>query len=118
MFLLLLWAWLRLRGASFDLPGGGASASFDVAGDVVRVGAKLPQAGDALGSLGDAGDAAIPLALVAPGGAILFWSVFVIYSAPLLFAELLVDGALAVSLFQAHTLGQVLQHRHDAKSRN
>jgi hypothetical protein len=183
VFLLLLWIWLRVRRSTVDLvtsggdaaqppvpdfagaggsfDGGGASANFEVAlevADAVDVAtADASGVGDAIGSVGDAGDAAIPLALLALVGAILFSSLFVIYSAPLLFAELMVDGVLAASLYrrltgldqrhwlesalrrtwwpfvvttmvvvaagwgmgryapEAHTLGEVLKHRHEAR---
>jgi len=114
-FLSLLWGWLQTRrdggdlssvDGSFDAPdpvwrgqggsfdGGGASGDY-APSDVPDV----PGAGDALGAV-DAGDAAIPLAVLLLAAGILFSSLFVIYSAPVLFAELLVDGVLAAGLYR------------------
>lgn len=116
-FLLLLWGWLRLRGDSFDVPtfdsapaparawsgqggsfdGGGASADVDLSDFVPAT--DTPAVGDALGAV-DAGDAAIPLAVLLLVVGIVCSSFFVIYSAPVLFSELLVDGVLAASLYR------------------
>lgn len=122
VFLFLLWLWLRTRaddyleaadivdalplpsgpggsvpsfggkGGQFD--GGGASGSFD--------GAPEPASGigEVLGGAAEADEFAIPLLLLALVGALLLSSVFMIYSAPALFAELLVDAALSASLYR------------------
>lgn len=91
--------------------GGGASSSFqfddslpspslpDVGGDGVG---KL---GEAVGEVvGGADEGAIPLALIllvaALAAVLLLASLYVIYLAPALFAELLVDGALSASLYR------------------
>lgn len=129
MFLFLLWIWIRTRGDGIDgnadlggvdmpapdLPvfsgrggsfdGGGASGDyrdsasmFDGMGDTIdNVTGGI---GDTVGEVaGASDDAAIPIALVLLGLAILFSSLFVVWSAPVLFAELLVDGALAAGLY-------------------
>jgi hypothetical protein len=127
-FLMLLWLWLRTsagdyadvpdiagldpgapgahhcfvgEGGSFD--GGGASGNFD-AGDASILGDMPKGLGDTLGATGDADELAIPLAvllLLAGLALALFVSCFsVISSAPLLLAELMVDGALSAGLYR------------------
>lgn len=128
MFLFILWVWLRWladrgdggdvgdlvdlggwdgqsspipvfegEGGSFD--GGGASGSFEVNGaDPVAA----PDASSSMldGVDVDPGDAAIPLAVVGLIAGVLFCALFVVYAAPVLFAELLVDGLLSASLYR------------------
>jgi hypothetical protein len=101
-----------MRGAGGAFDGGGASASYDVAsgasdmgaadaaGGVGDVGDVAGVAGDAAGAAGDAAGPLLVLAVLALAAGIVFSSVFVIYSAPVLFAELLVDGALAAGLYR------------------
>ena len=147
VFLGLLWLWLRSRpDASLDFPsygeagsspcgdsagsdfsggggsggGGGASGNFDSA-----QGLPIESANDSLGeSISAVGEVAsgadelvIPLALIAGIGFLLLSSLWVVYSAPVLFAELLVDGVLAASLYRRlrglesrHWLQTALQH--------
>lgn len=119
-FLLLLWLWLRTRAEDYaDVPdllnasppspgscagtysgqggqsgGGGASASFDDGA------AEADAVGDALASAAEAEEFAIPLVLVVLVGALLLSSFVMVYSAPVLFAELLVDGVLSASLYR------------------
>lgn len=163
----------EFRGAGGMFDGGGASGNFDVSAgtlDLADSASSAAGAGDLAGGVGDvaggvgeaagaAGDAAAPLAVfavVALAAGIVFSSFFVIYSAPVLFAELLVDGMLAAGLYrglrgidqrhwmesalrrtfvpfllttlfvtsvgwgmgryapEAHSIGQVLQHRAHA----
>lgn len=129
VFLLLLWLWLRTRAEDYvDVPdlsglvpsrcdkgpdgavfkgkggeadGGGASGWFDSA-DACGAGAAEPGdvVGNALDTAAEAEEFAIPLVVIVLLGAALFSSLFVVYSAPLLFAELLVDGMLAASLYK------------------
>jgi hypothetical protein len=130
VFLMLLWLWIRTSaadyaevmditglvpdstgthhcyaggGGSFD--GGGASGNFAIDGGGDTMLGDMPKGlGDTLGAAGDADELAIPLAvlLLAAGlVVVLLVSCFsVIWSAPLLLAELMVDGALSVGLFQ------------------
>ncbi len=90
-------------GGSFD--GGGASASFDLASDTSSTLASAGEGigdsiGDKLSVLGEADEAAIPIAVIVLIGAIIMSSLFIIYSAPLLFAEIIVDGLLSASLYR------------------
>lgn len=127
VFLALLWLWMRMRKDDYlDVPdfshpnappanvhgdggesaGGGASAHWDaVDGDdsVVLESVETPTdsgIGDALGAAADTDEFAIPLFLVIALAAMVLSSLLVIWSAPVLFAELLVDGVLAASLYR------------------
>jgi hypothetical protein len=123
VFLMLLWVWLRWRGsdgadASPDLgPSGrgscdadyGKGGSFDGGGASGNYepseGGMLDSVGDgALDAVGSAEELLIPLALLAAICAALGAAVFMMFSlvssAPLLFAELLVDGLLSASLYR------------------
>lgn len=124
-FLLLLWLWLRTRvddyagladfggpapsgcgsgpayggqGGQFD--GGGASASFEAPTAGVALGDTGGAVGDALDTASEGGELAIPLLLLVLVGTLLFSSCYMIYSAPTLFAELLLDGMLSASLYR------------------
>jgi hypothetical protein len=127
MFLFLLWLWLRGRAEDFtDLPdlsgspssgsggsggcfggkggesgGGGVSGSFDGPSEHVSVvddpGGSV---GDALGAVAEAEEFAIPLVVLVLAAAMVCSSLFMIYTAPTLFAELVVDGVLSASLYR------------------
>lgn len=87
------------KGGGAD--GGGASGSFELAGEetsVVEGGHET--IGEALGAAAEAEEFSVPLIVIVLVAAAAFSSLFVIYSAPLLFAELLVDGVLAASLYR------------------
>ncbi|MES2900340.1 MAG: hypothetical protein V4723_11470 [Pseudomonadota bacterium] len=85
-------AGVRGGGGSFD--GGGASANFDVGSDATG------SVSEKLGVLAEAEEAAIPLAVIVLVCAIVLSSLFVIYSAPVLFAEIIVDGVLSAGLYR------------------
>lgn len=125
VFLVLLWLWLRTsasdyrdsidipvgwgrggQGAAPDAPGGefgggGASSRFadssDSGAPMVELPTTLP---DGLGSVAEADDLALPLVALAVLVALTLSLLFIVYSAPLLFAEILVDGVLAASLYR------------------
>jgi hypothetical protein len=128
VFLGLLWLWLQTRTSDWgdaatdtttdlDMPGagwsggggrtggGGASASFDSPSleDGV-LDAVADPVGKAIGSVADADEAAIPLAAIILVGALVavlvLSSLFVVWSAPVLFAELLVDSLLTAGLYR------------------
>mgnify|MGYP000909012363 CR=1 FL=1 len=127
-FLLLLWLWIRVRADDiFDLPnladlmpdgktsvhlpqfkagsggdfgGGGASGTFDgPASYSIESADSLPSLGDAVGAAADAEELAIPLLAVVLAAGLAFASLYVVYLAPVLFAELLVDGVLSYALY-------------------
>lgn len=100
---------LPRSGQGGDFGGGGATgdfsgpaytampsvdasdAPFDSVGEAV---------GDAAGSVGEADEFAIPLLAIALAVGLAFAALYVVYIAPVLFAELLVDGALSYALFR------------------
>jgi hypothetical protein len=126
VFLFLLWLWLRTRadqyvdpgvpdfgsfgsdapapaysgkGGTFD--GGGASGNFETSCDsYASVGGGSGLADGAISTVAEAEEFAIPLAVIFVVAAMFLSSLFMVYSAPVLFAELLVDGLLSASLFR------------------
>lgn len=124
VFLSLLWLWLRTNASDYvDIPGvpdilpsgcnvaqvsyaggggqfdgGGASGNFEFA--VGCENAADSPIGEALETAAQAEEFAVPLIVLVLVGAACLSSFFVIYSAPVLFAELLVDGVLAASLYK------------------
>jgi len=126
-FLGLLWLWLRTRAEDYvDFPdlsgipmpsrsgtkgdvfagkggeadGGGASGSFELAGEDTAVIETPDAVGEALGAAAQAEEFSVPLIVIVLVVAAALSSLLVVYSAPLLFAELLVDGMLAASLYR------------------
>ena len=128
-FLFLLWLWLRTQADDYldlpDLPnlvpnpaasdpsitfssggggdfgGGGASSSFDGAGTSSFSSTDAtPSIGDAAASSFDMDELAIPIIAAVLAIGLAFASLYVIYLAPALFAELLFDGALSYSLYR------------------
>jgi hypothetical protein len=137
VFLLLLWFWLRTNAADYldavpiggpngearhgaaELPrgddfacgggsfdGGGASAhvEFDVQDSAIDTIADKP-----LEVMAQAEEGAIPLAVLLLALGIALSSLFVVWSAPILFAEILVDALLAAGLYRRL---RVLEPRH------
>lgn len=90
-------------GGGGDFGGGGASGSFDgpssqsFAGVDDSTGDSI---GDALGSVGDADELAIPIIAIVFALGMAVASLYVVYLAPTLFAELLVDGVLSYTLYR------------------
>ncbi|MCE3263958.1 MAG: hypothetical protein K0R43_3037 [Pseudoduganella sp.] len=131
VFLLLLWLWLHTNtsdyldggfpgdtdadgadgacgfaggGGSFD--GGGASGNFELDAAAGGMDAIVDKP---LEVLDGADEVAIPLVVVLFGLGIALSSLFVIWSAPVLFAEILVDALLAAGLYRRL---RVLNPRH------
>jgi hypothetical protein len=85
------------KGGTFD--GGGASATFERPAKTSRAVDKGHAiGGKSSGAVAESDDFAIVLIIVLVIAAVLLSSLFVIYSAPALFAELMVDGFLSASL--------------------
>jgi len=102
-------------GGGGDFGGGGASASFDGPGSGWAGGEASPPSsssssiGDAVGSF-DAAELAIPLIAVALAVGLALASLYVVYVAPVLFAELLLDGALSYTLYRRLRAGDDSPH--------
>jgi hypothetical protein len=88
------------RGGEFD--GGGASGNFGgPSRSMPTSDSSSSSAGDVASSLDlDPGEAAIPIAVVILAIGLAFASLYVVYIAPVLFAELLFDGVLSYSLYR------------------
>ena len=129
-FVMLIWLWLRANasdyldlpdlaqviphgnasnattgfhsGAGGDFGGGGASGSFEAPSQVVSesMDPSFNSAGDVLGSVAEADELAIPIIAIALAFGLALASLWVVYIAPILFAEVLVDGALSYALFR------------------
>ncbi|WP_326540950.1 hypothetical protein [Pseudorhodoferax sp.] len=136
-FLFLVWLWLRTNASDYldlaDIPvpqprlprspidfasggggdfgGGGASAAFDGAAPAAETlaGAPTNALGEAASAAADGDELAIPLVVVALAIGLAVASLYVVYIAPVLFAEVLVDGALSYALFR-HLRGQDPAH--------
>ncbi|MET0226967.1 MAG: hypothetical protein ABW187_11035 [Dokdonella sp.] len=97
-FLLLLWAWLRSRPDDyFDAPDIG-----DLGGGWRYPQQKVDASGssDAFGSFDVGDDFALPVLVIAFVAIVACASLWIVYSAPILFAELLFDGVLAAGLYR------------------
>lgn len=125
-FLVLLWLWLRTKADDYvDVPdfsglvpsgpngsapsfeggghfgGGGASGSFDGPASFAPVDSDASPLSEAASALGDGADElAIPLFVMAMVLGLALASLYVVYTAPILFAELLVDGTLSWALYR------------------
>ncbi len=138
-FLFLIWLWLRTNaidyldvpdvpdvplrtrssqsapdfgsGGGGDFGGGGATGSFDGPATAIDQATSLPRpaVGNSVVSVADADELAIPLVAIALAIGIALASLYLVYIAPVLFAEVLVDGALSYALFR-HLRGQDPQH--------
>jgi hypothetical protein len=109
-------------GGGGDFGGGGASGAFDGPTSVtgrspapVSAEATEPASKATLSFPdADADELTIPLAVIALSATIAVASVYVVSIAPLLFAEVLVDGALSYALF--HRLRREQEQRHWLRS--
>lgn len=111
VFLFLLWLWLRTSAEDYadlaDLPSGSNSrnCSAECHGEVPVPG-EPPVSDDGgaisevIGGAAQAEELAIPLLLLIAVAAVAFSSLWIVYSAPSLFAELLVDGVLSATLYR------------------
>lgn len=128
VFLFLLWLWLRTNASDYtsldgnvpdfggtpsgggahlpgfrsggggDFGGGGADANFDAAGGASSLGDGLGNAaGDAVGGLDEL---AVPILAVILALGLALSSMYVVYVAPDLFAEILFDGTLSYTLYR------------------
>jgi hypothetical protein len=91
---------LKVRGRG---RGGGASGNFDTpVGSMHEEGVSslLNEAGKPLSAVAEAEEFAIPIFVVIFAIAIAVASLYVIYIAPLLLAEVMVDGVLSYALFR------------------
>ena len=95
----------RFAGQEGEFGGGGASGTFDHSPNPSQLDTSTslsdnePLSG-ALDAASGADELAIPLIVVALVLGVVFSSLFIVYSAPILFAELLFDGVLAASLYR------------------
>ncbi|MDH5178035.1 MAG: hypothetical protein OEZ39_19065 [Gammaproteobacteria bacterium] len=101
-------------GGGGSAGGGGASGGYDavVADGGVAESPSMLESGPAaevLGSAGDADELAVPLLVIALLLVILLSGIYVIYTAPVLFAELMVDGVIAAGLYRRI---RGLEYRH------
>jgi hypothetical protein len=138
-FLFLIWLWLRTKaedyldvlnipgsssssgkpsglpefnsGGGGDFGGGGASSAFEASAvPLDEAGASpLREIGESVGSVADADELVIPLLAIALAIGLAVASLYVVYIAPILFAEVLVDGTLSYVLFR-HLRGQDPPH--------
>lgn len=122
VFLLLLWLWLRTSAADYldlmplDGAGGspcasefaGGGGSFDGGGASGNVEFAIDDSDSAvdavldkpLAAVGEVDETAIPLVVILLALGIALSSLFVVWSAPILFAEILVDALLAAGLYR------------------
>lgn len=126
VFLFLLWLWLRTRAEDYadfpdisslpsgrggssaeycgkggDFGGGGATGHFDGMYEAPSPGAGFDApAGEALDAVACADEFTVPLLALGLLAALVLSSLWVVYTAPLLFAELMLDGILAAGLYR------------------
>jgi hypothetical protein len=128
-FLFLLWVWLRSSASDYvdspdpsnvdpgfgsdgtpdglcsggggDFAGGGASGSFDSPDSSSVVDSSMIPDVDV-----DAGEFVVPILAIVLALGLALASLYVVYIAPELFAELLLDGALSYTLYRRLTVGR------------
>lgn len=95
-----------ISGGGGDFGGGGASGSFDASAAPLDAplegssGSSLGVVKDAAEAVTDADEFTIPLVVIALAVGIAVASLYIVYIAPVLFAEVLLDGALSYVLLR------------------
>lgn len=112
VFLFLLWLWLRTSAENYiDVPNfSGVSSSNNTSvecqgkvsssGEVASIDDESGAVSEVVGGVAQAEELAIPLLAIMAIIALAFSSLWIVYSAPALFAELLVDGVLSAKLYR------------------
>ncbi|MDT7838223.1 hypothetical protein [Aquabacterium sp. OR-4] len=86
--------------ASFDAPAGPGAEALALPGSDTEVLLPLRPVGKAASALAEADDLALPLAVLGVVAGLALASLYVVYIAPVLLAEVLVDGALSYALLR------------------
>lgn len=92
---------IPFQGGGGSFGGGGAGGSFD--GPALPGSAELDigtPLGEAVGAVGEADELAVPIVAAIFAIGIALASLYVVYVAPVLFAELFVDGVLSYALYR------------------
>ena len=103
VFLLLLWLWLRSTAPEYGRLDDLGDAADPVPRGESRLGASGSDSSiiDGLLDGADIGDGCLlPFALIALAAGLIVSAIFVVQAAPVLFAELIVDGVLSASLYR------------------
>lgn len=93
------------RSGSGDFAGGGTTAHFDAPAEPIGSSSGLTDTvgdavGKAVGSATEADELAIPLLVLVLALALVFSSLYIVYTAPALLAEVAVDGLFAAGLYR------------------
>jgi hypothetical protein len=105
-FLILLWLWLRTSAEDYtDFPDVLSSdyfggASIDGSHHASAVPDDSGVLSEAVGATAQGGEFAVPIFVVITAAVVFLSSMWIVYSAPTLFAELLIDGVLSASLYR------------------
>lgn len=141
-FIGLLWIWLHSKSSDYsDFPditnvgdhvetgskvlqgqgggfgGAGANGSFEPVSGEPLASSSSSMSDVGLGDIAETEELAIPIFVILIVTALLTLSVWIVYSAPILFAELMVDGVLSITLYKhlkkgdsAHWLETAFRH--------
>lgn len=107
-FLFLLWLWIRTNAQDYGdipdvsglLPNGSAAEPGSPCASVEVEADAMPDVGRAGGALLEADELVIPLAVIGLAVCVALASLYVVYLAPGLLAELLFDGVLSYTLYR------------------
>jgi hypothetical protein len=117
LFLALLWLWMKTKPEHYDSAPDLANAFPTRGPSEAAAGASEAGGGAAsaveIGAGALSGELALPLGILLLALALLFSSFYVVYSAPLLFSEILTDALLATALYRRL---RRLQSRHWLKT--